>query len=366
MCHTGEEFGIRSDAQYAQHYGYEQWYCNAMLEQGIDVTLIVLSHRTGITEFKHIFGHRIIRVPISLSFGVSRQFSIKLFKILYDLRKDTIFHVNSFYALLYEPLSLFFKLTKAKFVVQSQSSHYSTKNPIHIIRLLILFFSLRLPNKVLTVNPIEFEEIKKRYRLKTALAFPNGVDTRIFTNLSLQRRRNSILYAGRLWPEKGLDVLFSAFERLKTRIPDLTLTIIGRGPLETIVVEMQRKYRNSINYLNYIDNREELVNLYNTHELFVLPSLNEPFGIVIIESLACGTPVITCDNCGAAAFLKKYNCVETVPPNNSVLLASKIEQLLNDTERLWAMGKAGREAVVQNFDWSVLGNKLKKIYFDIS
>jgi glycosyltransferase involved in cell wall biosynthesis len=366
MCHTGEEFGILSDSQYSRHFGFEQWYCKAMIDQGWDVTLIVLSHRPRISQFRHIFGHKIISVPVSLSFGVSRQLSTELFGLIKtDLKDIDVFHINSFYALLYEPLALFLKQQKKKFVVQSQSSQYSLTNPIHLARLCVLFFSLRLPDRVLTVNPLEYAKLTKMYKLRNAISFPNGVDTDIYRDLHLERRQNSLLYVGRLWPEKGLDVLFTAFEIAQKKIPDLSLTLVGRGPLEVLVKEMQRKYGDKIRYLSYVTDRHELTKIYNIHELFVLPSLKEPFGIVVIESLACQTPVIAANNCGAALFLKRYNCVETVAPSDPVDLSNKIVCLLKDPSKLQDMGKRGRDAVVANFDWKILGKKLADIYDDV-
>lgn len=366
MCHTGEDFGIMSDSQYAIHTGYEQWYCKAMLKLGYDVILVVLSKNHCISKFDHIFGHTILRVPVSINFGVSRQFSNKLFKIIKtDLKDVDIFHIHSFYALLYEPLAFFLKFQKKRFIVQSHSSMYSLKNIIHILRLGLLFFSLRLSSKVLTVNPIEHTVLQKKYKLKNAIAFPNGVDTNTFKNLAMRRIKYSILFVGRLAPEKGLTTLFKAFEIVKKRIPNLSLTIIGQGPLDIIVQEALRKFPNNILHLPHVS-LDELVKIYNTHEVFILPSSKEPFGIVVLESLSCETPVIAPNNCGAALFLKDYDCLKTFVPLNAIDLSKKIFEVINNPELMKIMGTNGRKIVVENFDWDVIGARLAKIYESLS
>jgi glycosyltransferase involved in cell wall biosynthesis len=63
--------------------------------------------------------------------------------------------------------------------------------------------------------------------------------------------------------------------------------------------------------------------------------------------------------------LNKYDCVETVTPSNPIDLSEKIVQLLKNPNKLQNMGKMGREAVVKNFDWKILGKRLAGIYGDI-
>jgi glycosyltransferase involved in cell wall biosynthesis len=366
MCHTGEEFGILSDRQYSHHFGYEQWYCKAALDQGFDVTLIVLSHRPKITHFQHVFGHRIIKVPIALGWGVSRQLSFDLMSVIREELTDIdLFHINSFYALQYEPLAFLLSVLRKKFVVQSQSAHYSIKNPLHLARLVSLMWSLRLAQKVLTVNWLEYINLKKVYNLnEKAVLFPNGVDTSIFKPLDLNKERHSLLFVGRLWPEKGIDILLKAFELVKRKIPNASLSIVGDGPLQKLVLENLNKFGSSLTYIPHLS-PNELNKIYNMHELFVLPSLKEPFGIVVLESLACETPVVTSNNCGASFFLRKYNCIETVPPGNATDLSNKIIELLRKPFALKDMGNNGRKIVVEHFDWKIIGKRLGKIYMDI-
>lgn len=105
------------------------------------------------------------------------------------------------------------------------------------------------------------------------------------------------LYVGRLSPEKNLDLLIKAFETLS----DLSLDVIGFGPQEA---ELKAAAPDNVKFLGAIDN-DRLPAYYRIHDVFILPSKSEPWGLVVEEALNNGTPVIVSDRVGCQADLVK-------------------------------------------------------------
>lgn len=105
------------------------------------------------------------------------------------------------------------------------------------------------------------------------------------------------LYVGRLSPEKNLELLMKAFGML----PDLSLDIIGFGPQEA---ELKAVAPGNVKFLGAIDN-DKLPAYYQSHDVFILPSKSEPWGLVVEEALNNGSPVIVSDRIGCQADLVK-------------------------------------------------------------
>lgn len=115
---------------------------------------------------------------------------------------------------------------------------------------------------------------------------------------SIQKVANFI-YVGRLSKEKNLEFLIKTFNKL----PHLNLNIVGYGPLE---YELKLIAHRNINFYGAISNKE-LPSYYQSSHVFILPSLSEPWGLVVEEALNNGIPVIVSDKVGCAAEIVKSN-----------------------------------------------------------
>jgi alpha-1,6-mannosyltransferase len=130
-----------------------------------------------------------------------------------------------------------------------------------------------------------------------------GVDTETFkpepddrkaTRISLGNlgKRTLLLYVGRLAPEKNTATLCAAFADLEARRPgQYQLLVIGDGPQRDAVLERQRK-GDSVTWIRYCADSSDLARYYRAADLFVHPGVQETFGLVALESQACGTPVV--------------------------------------------------------------------------
>jgi alpha-1,6-mannosyltransferase len=111
-------------------------------------------------------------------------------------------------------------------------------------------------------------------------------------SLGVGHDRKLLLYVGRLAKEKNTATLFRSFEFLQFRRPDdFHLLVIGDGPQREQLLELQTRYGN-VSWLRYCEDSADLARYYRAADLFVHPGIQETFGLVALESQACGTPVV--------------------------------------------------------------------------
>lgn len=366
--HTVEEIGIKTDSDYAKHIGYADLMAQELMKKGHSVTLYYLSHRKGISEFKHKFGHRLVRVPTSFGFGLGKQFSFPLLrKIKEDMDKIDVFHIMSYYAIQYDSLAKLFHKNKKPFIVQYHSGIWSWWNPFHAVRIMKLKRTLKLANKILSVKPKELDILDKVFGLRKKSVFiPNGIDPKIFKRIkSINKKKNSLIFVGIFHPIKNLPYLIRAFDVVKKKIPNATLTIVGRGADKEKAKRVQKELGvKRIKFVGYIEDPKKLSRFYNEHEIFVLPSIKESFSIVSLEAMACGTVPIVTENVGIADVLKNKGCLEVSTAFDYHAYSSKIINILENRKRLKEMQKKGIE-IGKEFTWNKVVDSLIKVYEEV-
>jgi len=195
--------------------------------------------------------------------------------------------------------------------------------------------------------------------------FPNSVDTKIFRP-GTQKKDNTLLYVGRLTPNKCLHVLLKSLDYIRT---STHLVIVGppswnhgyhQQLLESIEAENQ-KGKHEITYLGCVD-QAQLIECYQEASIFVLPSVFEPFGIVLLEALSCATPVVATYAGGIPEVVKDGENGILVPINNHLELAKAIQRLLDSKDERISMGQVGRRYVVENFSLEHNTKRLSDIY----
>lgn len=208
---------------------------------------------------------------------------------------------------------------------------------------------------------------------------PNGVDVQRFSPGSPDERlagalgvagRKIVLFVGALdRPHyfKGVDRLLEA-TRLMDR-DDLFLIVAGSG-------EMREEYRRKAEALGLSDRvafpgyvpDEQLADYYRLADVTVLPSVTsgEAFGLVLLESLACATPVIASNLPGVRTVVADGVDGYLVTPGDVGDLASKLDRILTlpAAERL-AMGQAGRRKVEARYSWERIGDLLEGLYAQV-
>jgi glycosyltransferase involved in cell wall biosynthesis len=202
-------------------------------------------------------------------------------------------------------------------------------------------------------------------RAKTYVQMELGVtQAQIGSPREIRKIPRKLLYAGRLLYWKGVHIAIEAMSRLVPQMPDAHLTIVGNGPEETRLKSeiARRNLEANITLVSWMP-QERFLGLYDTHDVFVFPSLHDSAGWVVLEALCRGLPV-TCLNLGGPKEIvtpASGIIVDTTGLDTSGVaakLADELRALLADPERLAALS-AG--AIVRAGDF-LLRNQVERLY----
>jgi len=183
----------------------------------------------------------------------------------------------------------------------------------------------------------------------------NGIDAHHYTILPNRHKKYDLLYVGRLIENKGVQVLIEALSELeKAKHQKLQLAIAGAGPYKAKLQALvkSRKLQAQVNFLGFVPDGQ-LVRLYNSARLSVLPSLSKE-GVLttMLESCACGTPVLTSDQSSMREFVKNDKNSFLVPAGNAPVLARSIERIfLRGDGYINNVGLLAREQILRQWTW---------------
>ena len=161
--------------------------------------------------------------------------------------------------------------------------------------------------------------------------------------------------------------MIQAIKKLSDR-DDFRLLVVGDGDLRDSYQSMVDSFGlgKKIIFVGYLSDNE-LPKYYSIADMFVLPSIDktEAFGIVYLEAMASGVPVIGSDLAGVRSVIDKKKNGLLVKPGSVDNLASMIQYLLKNPKEAKAMGKAGKEKVLERYTWEKIGYKLDNIFRSI-
>ncbi len=227
---------------------------------------------------------------------------------------------------------------------------------------------------IVTISKYSLKKMQKFYDVDPSKVriVPNGVDPEKYKSVVNQGALKQllgfgeapvVLFVGSLIPRKGLPSLVEAAKQVVKTQPSTRFVIVGDGPLKT-------QLTGSLAAANLTGNftfksgltEEELAAMYGCADVFVLPSIQEGQGIVLLEASASEKPVVAFNIGGVN---------EVVINGETGLLASRgsvdelteaLQKLLGDADLRRRMGSAGRRFVVENFTWDVCAQKMLEVY----
>ncbi len=161
------------------------------------------------------------------------------------------------------------------------------------------------------------------------------------------RHPPTFLFSGRLVASKDVSSLLQAFARVQKEIADARLVITGSGPLELDLKTMVSALGiGHVSFKGFLQ-ADDLLKEYAAADVFVLPSREEPFGVVVMEAMAAGMPVVVSDRVGCASDLVDPSCGAVFPAGDVEQLAAAMLALASDPVRCSEMGDAARAAVMR-------------------
>ena len=177
-----------------------------------------------------------------------------------------------------------------------------------------------------------------------------------------------VLFVGRLASNKGLLPLVEAFSSVAQEHSDATLVLVGedggmRAPVEAAAQRQGLGTR--LRILGHVGDDAVLADAYRDARLTVLPSEYEAFGLVLLESLAQGTPVVASRVGGIPEFVPDGHAGLLVPPNDVGELARSIGRLWADEALARQLGTFGKEHVVPRYTWDRLVDRLEVLYREV-
>lgn len=257
-------------------------------------------------------------------------------------------------------------------------SHYIPWLPKRWLRYCARRFSRGQCNSVdaVIVPSTPMKKVLERYGVRTPMhLIPTGLDMRQFEagDGGLFRQRHGIpaerpllVHAGRLAHEKNIDFLLYVLREVRKTIPDVLLAIAGDGParfhLESLVAELGLG-ENTL-FTGYLDRGAELLDCYRAGEAFVFASRTETQGLVLLEAMAVGTPVISTAQMGAAEIMAASQGA-IVAEDDLSDFSNKVVRLLKDTALRARLSVAARKHIADSWSASAMAARLENLYLSL-
>lgn len=202
---------------------------------------------------------------------------------------------------------------------------------------------------------------------------PNGVDLDFFQSRAkpIERfcdGRLNVLFVGRLEKRKGFGFLLDAFKIVRAEVPQARLLVVGAFDDDDKKPFVEYVRRNRIHGVRFIGRvpEEELPRYYHTCDVFCAPSLGyESFGMVLVEAMAAGKPVVASAIPGYTEVVKSGAEGLLVPPGDSQALARAIIHLLNNPQLREWMGEMGRRKAAR-YSWRQIASEVLEYYQEVA
>jgi len=201
---------------------------------------------------------------------------------------------------------------------------------------------------------------------------PMGVDTKTFNPKTLPSLRAKlglgseplILSLARLHPSKGLTNLIKAMRKVADEVRGAKLAVVGRGPEERMLKTQVNSLglQSSVSVITEHIMHREMPGVYASCEVFVLPSIYEPFGSAAVEAMATGKPVVATRVGGLRDIVVHERTGFHLNPGDSNSLSDRLVTLLQDDGLRKRMGSEARRRAVEVYDWSVVAEQYEALY----
>jgi glycosyltransferase involved in cell wall biosynthesis len=190
----------------------------------------------------------------------------------------------------------------------------------------------------------------------------NGIESEQFYSANTRSEDSNpvqLICVSRLIERKGIQHLLRALQVMQHPVH---LTVVGEGNYQQQLIELADRYQvaDKVTFHGYCP-RERLVDLYSASDIFVLPTMAESFGLVFIEAMACGLPIIGTRVGGVPDIVLADNGI-LVEPDDYLAVRGAIDSLAGDPQRRAAMGDACRHRVTEHYSWLSVAEKYEQCY----
>ena len=222
-------------------------------------------------------------------------------------------------------------------------------------------------DKVIAVSRAMAKETASFYRLSEdkIVVIHNGVNLPQLSDKQAEQPSENrvILTVGRLTWRKGFKYLIDALPQVLAVYPNTRLLIVGNGEQRMFLEERVRELRiqHSVQFLGRVSS-EALHSLRNNAEVYVQPSLYEPFPLAILETMSMGKPIVATRVGGIPELITDREEGLLVEPANSLQLAGAIKDVFSDSSLGKRLGNNARKRVGREFTWNAIAKKTFELY----
>lgn len=255
--------------------------------------------------------------------------------------------------------------------------HYIPIVPRKLMRLIAKRFSRHQGNSLdgMVVPSTPMLQVLKSYGVTTlSEVIPTGIEPESFVigdrvafrnKYDIPQNRPVLLFVGRVAHEKNIGFLLKALDRVRKEIPDVLFVVAGEGPARKSLEHEVRVLGLSENvmFIGYLDRHTELNSCYRAADIFIFSSRTETQGLVLLEAMAQGVPVVSTAELGTRDVLREglgvWIAKEELPD-----FSEKIVKMLRNTEARKDLGKAGRE-YAQSWSASMQAERMLAFYSSV-
>ncbi len=340
----------------------------AFTQNGVDITVVTLGKQSS-PSIKSLMGMNILRIPQKRPYYLHsiKQFRLNaVYRWLRDEENPDGIHIHS------PQFIQIAKFYQKKFDIPVIYTCHSLvaledglndKNKIRAMRLQEQM--LRIADRIVVPSHAESITLQHVYPFycNKVVVIPHGVTKQSNTSRGPQ---NHLLFVGRIIPIKGVDHLLRAIAILIKKYPTVKLDIIGTGSIGYVrhLKQIARRLgvASRVRWLGY-RKQTQIQKMYSSHGALIMPSLQESFGLVALESLASGIPLVATRAGGLSDFVSN-KVAQIIPAPKSPYIAAAIEQMWNNQERTNERVSTGRKLANQ-YQWPQIATRYQIVFQQI-
>jgi len=229
-------------------------------------------------------------------------------------------------------------------------------------------------DRVVAVSNLMRDDILEHYDVDPAkvVVIHNGIDPDVYVPATEKTALAKygvtgpyVLFVGRISEQKGIFDLIEAAKEL----PDgVQLVVCAAAPDTPELFERLTNAtagRDDVLWIDEMVSKPDVIQLYTHATVFACPSVYEPFGIINLEAMACGTAVVASATGGILEVVEDGTTGILVPPSNPAELAAALNRVIGDPALAESMGKAGRRRVEDTFSWAAVARETEALYADL-
>ncbi len=359
------------------------WLSRSIAELGHQVLVGTLSNDANETIDEHdnltIIHVNPYKIPSPDFISWVHQFNQSILERVIELVDPDIDVIHAHDWLVARASIMLKHLYRRPLIATIHSTEYGRRNGLHNvferhIHEIEWFLTYEAWNVIVCSNYMR-EEIRRIFATPPDKihVIPNGVNpikkmdrnevVKVLKKYNIPLNKRIVLFVGRLVYEKGAHILVEAIPRITRIIDDVFFVFVGTGPMKEYLV--RRSIELGVNHKTVFTgfvSDSDLHAFYNAAYLAVFPSLYEPFGIVALEAMSVGKPVIVSNTGGLSEIVEHGKNGLKVPPGDVEALANAIIELLLNPGIAERLGRIGYSMVYEKYTWRRVAEQTLKVY----